>query len=278
MVTQRLRLCRDAALHAQLERYGYAVIDFLDAHAVAAMRESAIAYAAQFGSGFHSSIFSSDDEYREASSAIVREATHRGVEERFADTTSIFSGFLVKQPTNRSFVGFHQDWTFVDEDRCDTFTVWIPLQDVDERNGCLMLVPGSHLLNCGLRGFGTDFPYNELIPSLLHSHTVSVPVRAGQAVVFSPRIFHASNPNWSEEPRYCANVVVVPRQAPLYYHHQREHSGTPVLERFNVEPDYYERAFRWGITPDSSRSAGFMDAAFDEITQSDISRLPSIAH
>ena len=51
---------------------------------------------------------------------------------------------LVKWPGQDGAMGTHQDWTFVDERRFRSVTVWCPLVDVEQRNGALELLPGSH--------------------------------------------------------------------------------------------------------------------------------------
>jgi len=60
---------------------------------------------------------------------------------------SIFSSkLLTKLPHSPSVCHWHQDDAYYTEVvNSDTrMSIWVPLQDTDERNGCLWIVPGSH--------------------------------------------------------------------------------------------------------------------------------------
>jgi non-heme Fe2+,alpha-ketoglutarate-dependent halogenase len=55
------------------------------------------------------------------------------------------SSFFIKPPFSKSTVAWHQDayyWTIAPH---NTVTVWLAFDDVDEENGGMKLIPGSHL-------------------------------------------------------------------------------------------------------------------------------------
>lgn len=63
------------------------------------------------------------------------------------------------------------------------------LEDTDERNGCTVFVPGSHLLG-------------EYSDRDLH-HVYPVPAKAGDLVIWDARVWHGSGPNTSDGTRWC---------------------------------------------------------------------------
>lgn len=77
---------------------------------------------------------------------------------------------------------------------------WIPLQDVDESNGCLRFVPGSHRL--GPRGHATmpgstSRQVHDVDESLVHVCAL----RAGDVSIHHPRTLHAAGGNRGEQVR-----------------------------------------------------------------------------
>jgi hypothetical protein len=109
-------------------------------------------------------------------------------------------------------VAWHQDysyWTWTQP--MAHVTCWIALDDVDEENGCLWYVPGSHLWPdlpiTGLTG-DMDAVRSRLNPEQLEAFERRVPVvlRAGQAAFHHPRTMHGSYQNRSKRQRRATLV------------------------------------------------------------------------
>jgi ectoine hydroxylase-related dioxygenase (phytanoyl-CoA dioxygenase family) len=88
-------------------------------------------------------------------------------------------------------------------------SVWTPLQDVDERNSCLWVVPGSH--KWGLQPFEIihyDQCRRRLSPEQFDfSRALPVPMRAGSALLFSALTWHHSKGNESDSVRRALIVT-----------------------------------------------------------------------
>jgi phytanoyl-CoA hydroxylase len=110
---------------------------------------------------------------------------------------------VTKVPYTQDICHWHQDEAFYRKPE-DPHThsqarmsVWVPLQDADERNGCLWVVPGSH--RWGLE----DFTWQETGTcqkridrwEYADQHAVSLPARAGSVVLFSAWTWHHSKHN-----------------------------------------------------------------------------------
>jgi ectoine hydroxylase-related dioxygenase (phytanoyl-CoA dioxygenase family) len=87
------------------------------------------------------------------------------------------------------------------------FSVWIALDEADSSNGCLRVVPGSHLLGSvnhggqssdGL-GFDNRLRHNDVDPTKI----VDLPASQGDAILFSDLLFHSSYPNTSGKDRWA---------------------------------------------------------------------------
>ena len=233
---------RDPELAARLDRDGYAVIDWLDADEVASLRARLEPVeSGRVGATFSASVLSHDLAYREQVDREIRAVMAPKVDRWFEGLRFCFANTVVK-PANApmSLMPLHQDWTFVDEERFRTVGIWCPLIDVDVHNGCVHVVPGSHLLNRKPRGSLGRFPYPELLATIRERCLKPVPLKAGQAKVFDQRLFHASPPNLSGTLRVAAAGLLASRDARLRFYHQ-ELAAPETLEVFEVDDAFFLR-------------------------------------
>ncbi len=107
---------------------------------------------------------------------------------------------------------WHQDCGVVNPDADETLmlTVWFPLMDADEENGCLQVVPGSHraelLTHCpggksGLQA-GIQIPETEFEVG----KATSVPLKKGDALFMTKFTVHSSLPNNSDRIRWSFDL------------------------------------------------------------------------
>ncbi len=107
---------------------------------------------------------------------------------------------------------WHQDMGVVTPDADDSFilTVWYPLMDANEENGCLQVIPGSHrdeelLLHCpgGKKVLGSlhvpesEFEVGKAVP---------VPLKKGDALFMTKYTIHSSLPNISDRVRFSMDL------------------------------------------------------------------------
>ena len=95
-------------------------------------------------------------------------------------------------------------------DETDMITVWFPLMDTDEENGCLQVVPGSHrgedmLTHCP---GGKSVQGNLVIPESEFEvgEAVAIPLKKGDALFFSKYTVHSSFPNNSDRIRWSFDL------------------------------------------------------------------------
>jgi hypothetical protein len=232
-------LFRDPTLQRQFEQLGYVVVDLMqedDLRALEALYDSLsqTPYPATYA-------FSLTElpEYRRQ----VFMALRRLFPSRLAsvlDAVRVVGGnFWCKAPrSSGSTVDVHQDWSIVDERRYYSVNLWCPLHAVDESNGCLAVVPGSHRLNDHLRGgFGT--PYSpELLAHMAERYSRRLALSAGQVVMSDMRLFHWSPPNLSQARRLAVQCFVAPSEAPFLFAHLDNERLPGRLELFPVDDDF----------------------------------------
>lgn len=120
-------------------------------------------------------------------------------------------------------VPWHQDKSYwPDANANPVITVWIPLVDANEVNGCLHIKPKTHrkrVLDWHLENV-TGTKYTALREDQLgKTKTVALPVPEGTAILFNDRALHMSTPNNSDEVRWSVDLRYQPTdQDPMVGH------------------------------------------------------------
>ncbi len=189
--------------------------------------------------GFASTVLMPPDLRRAAHLAIcdVLAAPLSGV---LQDFRVVMGSLVARAPgSDQRDLPLHQDWSFVDESRARSVSVWIPLQDVDAENGCLQVVPGSHRHDQPLRGIGSGFRYRAAEAELRARHLHDLLMRAGEAVFFDHRLIHGSRGNDSALPRLAVGAVLLERDVPLVMGQPEEQGWrfAPLPDDFLMEAD-----------------------------------------
>lgn len=106
----------------------------------------------------------------------------------------------LKLPGGSSYP-WHQDWSCCWRAHTDQLvTCFVYLDDADEGNGCLEVVPGSHS-DRSMCPFKDDSHFEVAPDSFDHSSIRPVPLRAGDMIAFDPYLLHFSDLNRSSAPR-----------------------------------------------------------------------------
>ena len=151
------------------------------------------------------------------------------IEEVVAPGIAIHSAKLVtKLPHSDVECHWHQDEAFYmkpDDPNTHSRTrmsIWLPLQEATEQNGCLWVVPGSH--KWGIHEFEV-VDYGQCRRKITageyaNEHAVPVPVPAGSMVLFSAWTWHHSKGNRTDRVRRA--FIVSYQEATVGTGHLRE--------------------------------------------------------
>ena len=119
---------------------------------------------------------------------------------------------VAKPPQARTELPWHQDNGYTPLVPEEYVTCWLALDDADERNGCLWVIPGSHHdgthrhVNDGASPFRVGYggPATDGVP---------VPVAKGSVLVFSSLLMHRSGPNTTDRFRRAWIIQFCSREA-----------------------------------------------------------------
>jgi non-haem Fe2+, alpha-ketoglutarate-dependent halogenase len=116
------------------------------------------------------------------------------------------------------FVAWHQDVTYWGLEPPVAVTVWLAIDDADEENGCMRVIPGSHA--AGIREHGTAeqagnlLSINQEVPvtESEEASAVSLPLPAGFASLHDGCLIHGSLPNASHRRRCGLTLRYIPTE------------------------------------------------------------------
>jgi ectoine hydroxylase-related dioxygenase (phytanoyl-CoA dioxygenase family) len=119
----------------------------------------------------------------------------------FAEPVDLFEDKLNFKLPGGSPYPWHQDWVCCWRAHTDRLvTCFIYLDDADAHNGCLQVIPGSHL-GKPILPFRAGSRFEVDPASVDDSRAVPAPLKAGEMIFFDPYLLHYSDLNRSQAPR-----------------------------------------------------------------------------
>lgn len=166
------------------------------------------------------------------------------------------SGFFIKDARDPSYVSWHQDATYWGLSHPDVVTAWIALSVSDVPNGCMRVIPGSHLRD-QIPHRDTFAAHNllsrgqEVAVEVDETEAVNVELRPGEFSLHHVRIVHGSDPNRADYRRIgyavryvatCVRQTAGPRDSATLVrgtdrHHHFEPEPAP---RADLDPEAVE--------------------------------------
>ncbi|MGB8353759.1 MAG: phytanoyl-CoA dioxygenase family protein [Chthoniobacteraceae bacterium] len=139
------------------------------------------------------------------------------------------SSFFIKEPFSTSTVGWHQDAYYWPMKPQHSVTVWLAFDDVDEGNGGMKIIPGSHkggvITHQRKQADQTDSVLTLQLEtgSFREDAAVQFKLKAGEVSMHDDRAIHGSQANPS--PRRRAGLTI-------------RYSGTEVKNDLAVNPNF----------------------------------------
>ena len=108
---------------------------------------------------------------------------------------------FIKEPETEGFISWHQDARYIGLEPHNWVTAWLAVTDVDEANGCMRMMPGTHkaplVEHVDTYGEKNMLTRGQTVPDVDEAASVPVILKAGQLSLHHPRIVHGSGPNLS---------------------------------------------------------------------------------
>jgi ectoine hydroxylase-related dioxygenase (phytanoyl-CoA dioxygenase family) len=226
-------------LQKEFDRNGYVFVGhLLDAAALAELRALFEKHKAYFEGPFHTSHFSDDVNYKQEVNNTIAKVVFEKAATLLHNYTPLFGNFMIKNPAPHAGMDLHADWTYVDETQHTSVAIWVPLIDVNDHNGCFGLIEGSHKVTNMIRGPLIRQSSRNRDSIWEKKYGKLMPMKAGDAIIYSHRLLHYSHPNKSNVVRPAINLSLVPASAPVIHYCMPQ--GTDEILLYHVpSTDFY---------------------------------------
>lgn len=238
-------LFKDKELQSKFEKDGYLKLSLLNESEVAYLLNyyHAQEFDNKIEGGFYVSLDNDDASLVAKVGAEIKKIITPKSDAVLKETQIFTASYVVKEPGLQNIVPPHQDWTFVDEKEYSSATFWIPLVDVDENNGALGIIKGSHKLFHHYRCSPSPQSKSPLTDHLftLFPYVEIIPMKAGEVLIFNNRLIHASPPNLSDEPRIAVGIGITQKEAQLVHYYQTPGTTPEQLELYHVSSEFFNQ-------------------------------------
>jgi hypothetical protein len=224
----------DSDLSERLTVDGYATFDLLSDEDVKALTDLFNSHHSTNPEGFYATTHLDDKEKRKVLSDEAMSILSRRIETHFKNIELLGGAFISKAPGEKGILPLHQDWNLVDEKIARSYNLWIPLVDVNEENGAMRLLVGSHTKQETYRGPNVP-PVLYPISSEVDQHMISLNMKQGEAVLYDHALWHSSPQNQTKHLRLAFVLGVVPKSAELRYYQQKGE----MVEEYASHPNFF---------------------------------------
>lgn len=232
-------LLSDPKLQKQLSEDGFVVIPFLNKSEIQSLQDLFDQTRPEVVEGIYSNVYNGGQREQNLHIDQTIESTFQPYfDKHFQNCYMAACTYLVKGNNTASESQIHQDWNNIDETQNVSLSIWVPLIDVDESNGCLQVIPGSH----------DFFPTQRAItiPSIfiqfdeeLDQYLKPVPMKAGEACIYAHNLFHGSKPNTGSQVRVSAVSGILPNDAKHIHYYQGEGTPENKIEVYEIDRYFY---------------------------------------
>lgn len=268
----------DHVLRELIHEEGIAIRPFLNE---AQLKELRALYQAEHqitdsDGGMFYSVYSRNFAYRQRIHNAIQAILQPTLDQWLTDYRTVLNSFIIKASGPKSEFYLHQDTTGLDETKYSTLSFWIPLEDVDETNGAMCVIPKSHHWFSPYRGISFPSPYQD-IADTVRAYLKPVPVKAGEAVIFDNRILHNSLPNTSGKNRVVVMAGIFPQAAPIMTCFKNPATENAKIELIEHTDDFLLRYPNFlidcHVRPTVGRSVALVDDEYPPMSAATFQRL-----
>jgi ectoine hydroxylase-related dioxygenase (phytanoyl-CoA dioxygenase family) len=247
----------DPNLEEEFQREGYVVIDFVDPSKAESLKEKFFELLPESGGNITSSDAGVDTEIsydftfidkniefkRKVFNEITRElGVH--MNEHLDSYQPIIANYI-RKTSDAGEVPLHENWSFADEKKCSTVSIWCPLVDATIENGTLQVVPGSHKRFGEYRGPMVPWELEGIRDDIVEKYLKPIEIPVGKAVILDDSIVHYSAPNKTHGLRLAVQLICIPKELESVHHHMNLLAGDGMVQVLEVDKEFYMNFNPW---------------------------------
>jgi hypothetical protein len=236
-----INFLQDEKSFNQLKQNGYTVLNFINNQEVKSLKDNLLIYIDKVN--VEDTFYTSGrDEMvnrtlaKELTWPIIEPILHRIIDNEKVDT--IGCAWLLKPVGIKSSLSPHQDSSLIDETQFPAFYGWVALQDTTIENGCMHVIPGSHLWGNHYRSLDVPWAF-EKYTDLLLEYSQPIEMKAGEILLFDTALIHGSYPNNSKNLRAALNLFFKPKNAEMMHYARFDDTPKGKIESYKIDSDFF---------------------------------------
>lgn len=262
------QILKDTGLDRRLLEEGYVVMPFLSQAEVHALADYYYASHPRQLDGMYATAHVPDISLRMRMNDFIKKVFARAIAETFVNCNPLGGSFIAKGKGQKGTLEPHQDWNIVDEEHYRSFNIWVPLVDLTNDNGPIMIIPRSHAWLKNYRSANIHSAFSK-VNDAIWKMLQPLLLKAGEALIYDHRLVHASGVNNSDEIRLAAVYGIIPEGARMFYYHQADDHTVEVFES-NPEFFLYGNIFEG---PKGLKSVAEKPHDFHEVNEEELAEL-----
>jgi len=271
-------ILKDKAIEERVSEAGFYVKELITKEVLSALKDfynQNHHFEASEGGMFYS-IYSQDLTYRRNIHNFIAEQLRPFVDEICHKYKMVLNSFVIKVSGPQSEFYLHQDTTGLDEWLHSPLSLWIPLQDVDEQNGCLGVIPFSQHFFTPYRSISFPAPF-DTIQEEVKKYLVPVRMKAGEVLIFDNRILHHSYANLSGTDRISVICGLFPEEATFLTCHKTDYTCGGEVELIQHSDDFLLTGKNFLMDcqkrPETGKSLGWVEDPYPAISMAEFEAL-----
>ena len=217
-MVEELAILKNNTLDKQLVQEGYVIVPFLSTQEVKELKDFFYDNHSDDIPGFYATAHHPDIAFRKKMNDTIKRVFQSSIEKHFTGCEALGGSFVVKTKSQEERLHPHQDWNIVDETIYRSFNIWTPLVDLAKENGAIRILPKSHLWGLNYRGPNIPDTRADQLESFWQD-MLTLNMRAGEALIYDHRLYHASYANKTDEYRLATVFGIKPKPAAMYYYY-----------------------------------------------------------
>ncbi len=172
---------------------------------------------------------------------------------------------LFNKKPNSGEVPVHQNWTFVDEEKFTSVSVWIPLCDVTRENGTMEVVPNTHNTLTRYRSPSIPWVFKGLENKIKKKYMHPINLKLGQVAIIDDALLHYTSENNTAKDRETIQLIMKPKEAiPIHYYCENVKRKSLVV--YKVDADFF-MSFNMNERPKGVEAIGLKNFQYKKLNE-----------
>lgn len=210
-------ILRNVRQNSELQKEGFVVLPFLSESEISELTSFFKQNITLDEGDFYATAHAKESSFRSKMSDKVVEVIQDKVDSYFQNHELLGASYIVKSKRLSQTLQPHQDWNIVDESKHRSYNIWIPLVDLDDENGAILVMPKSHSWITNYRHSSISCSFQQVHQQILENMKPLF-LKAGEALIYDHALLHGSMPNLSQNDRIACACGIIPNNAEMRFY------------------------------------------------------------